>query len=66
MTPPTDLGTDAGGIDLERRRAPSPWVLLGVALFVVTFLLGWRSAAKKTPKLSGDSGLPGTGGQQPS
>ncbi|GAC1309296.1 MAG: hypothetical protein NVS2B3_04890 [Vulcanimicrobiaceae bacterium] len=57
---------DAGGIDLERRRAPSPWVLLGVALFVITFLLGWRSAAKKTPKRTDDSDLPGAGGQQPS
>lgn len=27
-----------------RKRAPSPWLVFGTMLFVLAFVLGWRSA----------------------
>ncbi len=57
---PEERGADGGAIDLEKKRGLNPWVIFGIALFVVAFVFGRRSVAKKTPDLTDDSGLPGT------
>ncbi len=41
---------DESSVAFEEKRGLSPWWILGAMLFVIAFMLGWRSAGKKRAK----------------
>jgi len=44
-----------GALDLEKKRSPSLWAIVGVVLFAVAFVIGWRSVTTP-PKRAGSPG----------
>ncbi len=56
MMTPDEADSSGGGIDLEKKRALNPWVIFGIALFVVAFVFGWRSVAAKGSGRTDDLG----------
>ena len=46
-TPPETVVIDESTFEVEEKRGPNRWLILGAIVFVIAFMLGWRSVRAK-------------------